>query len=62
MLDMQRRGEELQKEQCYDRESNTGPSDLQSDALPTELSQHMITIVCHQTLDSLVIKVVTYFK
>ena len=24
---------------CFDRESNTGPSDLQSDALPTELSK-----------------------
>ena len=26
-------------EPCFDRESNTGPSDLQSDALPTELSK-----------------------
>ena len=29
-----------QKRKCFDRESNTGPSDLQSDALPTELSKH----------------------
>ena len=28
------------KKTCFDRESNTGPSDLQSDALPTELSKH----------------------
>ena len=28
--------------QCFDRESNTGPSDLQSDALPTELSKQLI--------------------
>ena len=26
---------------CFDRELNTGPSDLQSDALPTELSKHV---------------------
>ena len=29
-----------QSKKCFDRESNTGPSDLQSDALPTELSKH----------------------
>ncbi|CAB9499672.1 unknown protein [Seminavis robusta] len=27
------------KAKCFDCESNTGPSDLQSDALPTELSK-----------------------
>ena len=29
------------KSNCFDCESNTGPSDLQSDALPTELSKLM---------------------
>ena len=28
---------------CYDRESNTGPQDLQSCALPTELSQRILS-------------------
>jgi hypothetical protein len=27
------------EKECFDGESNTGPSDLQSDALPTELSK-----------------------
>jgi hypothetical protein len=27
---------------CFDRESNTGPQDLQSCALPTELSKHSL--------------------
>jgi hypothetical protein len=31
------------KNTCLDCESNTGPSDLQSDALPTELSRHLVT-------------------
>ena len=30
-----------QKNSCLDCESNTGPSDLQSDALPTELSRQL---------------------
>ncbi len=30
------------KIKCFDCESNTGPSDLQSDALPTELSKHLL--------------------
>ena len=29
---------------CRDRGSNTGPSDLQSDALPTELSQLLFVV------------------
>ena len=29
---------------CRDPGSNQGPSDLQSDALPTELSRHMETL------------------
>ena len=29
-----------EQKKCLDCESNTGPSDLQSDALPTELSRH----------------------
>jgi hypothetical protein len=32
------------KIECFDRESNTGPSDLQSDALPTELSKHLLSV------------------
>jgi hypothetical protein len=31
------------KKVCLDCESNTGPSDLQSDALPTELSRHFLS-------------------
>ena len=34
-----------QKKICFDRESNTGPSDLQSDALPTELSKHLTIVM-----------------
>jgi hypothetical protein len=33
------------KSKCFDRESNTGPSDLQSDALPTELSKHVLMMM-----------------
>ena len=32
-------GNEAMKSMCFDCESNTGPSDLQSDALPTELQR-----------------------
>jgi hypothetical protein len=32
---------EKSKRKCLDCESNTGPSDLQSDALPTELSRQI---------------------
>ena len=32
----------LRKKKCRDPGSNRGPSDLQSDALPTELSRHTI--------------------
>ena len=31
------------KKKCLDTESNYGPSDLQSDALPTELSRRIFT-------------------
>ncbi len=34
---------EKKKERCRDPGSNQGPSDLQSDALPTELSRRFIT-------------------
>ncbi|CAN0914294.1 hypothetical protein LINGRAHAP2_LOCUS28472, partial [Linum grandiflorum] len=40
------------KNNCGERGSNTRPSDLQSDALPTELSPHS----CCQTLST------TYYK
>ena len=32
---------EKKKKICRDQGSNQGPSDLQSDALPTELSRHV---------------------
>ena len=32
---------------CHDPGSNRGPLDLQSNALPTELSWHMVVISCH---------------
>ena len=31
----------MKEKQCRDQGSNQGPSDLQSDALPTELSRHI---------------------
>ena len=34
----------MQKE-CFVCESNTGPSDLQSDALPTELTKQLVGVV-----------------
>ena len=32
------------KKICLDRGSNTGPLDLQSNALPTELSKHVMVV------------------
>ena len=35
---------ETEQKVCLDCESNTGPQDLQSCALPTELSRHLLTL------------------
>ena len=39
----------LAQEECRDPGSNRGPSDLQSDALPTELSRLLSVAVCQNT-------------
>ena len=38
---------------CRDRGSNAGPLDLQSNALPTELSRHMVSTPTQQLLGPL---------
>ena len=45
-------GKANKKRSCFDPGSNEGPSDLQSDALPTELSKQL-RVRCDKTLCSL---------